>query len=95
MEYLNAAGDALADPPARYAGGLGQNVHRHLMGPAPAVPMQGPPHTEGLSIEVVHPGHLSRSVTAALVKTRLKRMQYRPRLIESLIAKTGLDLQPP
>jgi hypothetical protein len=30
-----------------------------------------------------------------LVKTRLKRMQYRPRLIEGLIAKTGLDLQPP
>jgi putative transposase len=31
----------------------------------------------------------------ALVKTRLKRMQYRPGLIEGLIAKTGLDLQPP
>jgi len=31
----------------------------------------------------------------ALVKTRLKRMRYRPRLIEGLIAKTGLDLQPP
>ncbi|MFD4600823.1 transposase [Streptomyces sp. NPDC058464] len=31
----------------------------------------------------------------ALVKTRLKRMQYRPLLIEGLIAKTGLDLQPP
>ncbi|MEU9395379.1 hypothetical protein AB0D86_35945, partial [Streptomyces sp. NPDC048324] len=30
----------------------------------------------------------------ALVKTRLKRMQYRPGLIEGLIAKTGLDLQP-
>lgn len=28
-----------------------------------------------------------------LVKTRLKRMQYRPRLIEGLVAKTGL--QPP
>jgi hypothetical protein len=27
----------------------------------------------------------------ALVKTRLKRMQYRP----GLIAKTGLDFQPP
>ncbi|MEU2779578.1 hypothetical protein ABZ646_43795 [Streptomyces sp. NPDC007162] len=31
----------------------------------------------------------------ALVKTRLQRMQYRPRLIEGLIAKTGLDLQVP
>ncbi|MFF4121114.1 transposase [Streptomyces sp. NPDC001714] len=30
-----------------------------------------------------------------LVKTRLKRMQYRPRLIEGLIAKTGLNIQPP
>ncbi|WP_329437980.1 hypothetical protein [Streptomyces canus] len=31
----------------------------------------------------------------ALAKTQLKRMQYRPRLIEGLIAKTGLDFQPP
>ncbi|MQY40007.1 hypothetical protein SRB17_80360 [Streptomyces sp. RB17] len=48
--------------------------------------------------------HLKRSLAnltkhsldqlTALVKTRLKRMQYRPRLIEGLIAKTGLDLQP-
>jgi putative transposase len=30
----------------------------------------------------------------ALVKTRLKRRRYRPRLIDGLIAKTGLDLQP-
>ncbi|MFF1844032.1 transposase [Streptomyces sp. NPDC058232] len=49
--------------------------------------------------------HLKRSLAnltkhnldqlTALVKTRLKRMQYRPGLIEGLIAKTGLDLQPP
>ncbi|MGW2814154.1 IS630 family transposase [Streptomyces sp. NPDC001415] len=49
--------------------------------------------------------HLKRSLAnltkhgldqlTALVKTRLKRMQYRPRLIEGLIAKTGLDFQPP
>ncbi|NGO49110.1 transposase [Streptomyces sp. YC419] len=31
----------------------------------------------------------------ALVKTRLKRMQYRPRLIEGLIARTRLDLRLP
>ena len=31
----------------------------------------------------------------ALVKTRLKRMQYGPRLVDGLIAKTGLDLRPP
>ncbi|MFH9983342.1 hypothetical protein ACH4ND_29790 [Streptomyces sp. NPDC017179] len=34
------------------------------------------------------------SQLTALVKSRLKRMQYRPRLIEGLIAKTGLDFQP-
>ncbi|MFD7534705.1 hypothetical protein [Streptomyces sp. NPDC059819] len=28
-----------------------------------------------------------------LVKTRLKRMQYRPRLIEGLIANIGLNIQ--
>ncbi|AJC60664.1 hypothetical protein GZL_08118 [Streptomyces sp. 769] len=49
--------------------------------------------------------HLKRSLAnltkhsldqlTALVKTRLKRMRYCPRLIEGLIAKTGLDLQPP
>ncbi|WLW55497.1 transposase [Streptomyces sp. SX92] len=49
--------------------------------------------------------HLKRSLAnltkhnldqlTALVKTRLKRMQYRPAHIEGLIAKTGLNLQPP
>jgi len=49
--------------------------------------------------------HLKRSLAnltkhsldqlSTLVKTRLKRMRYRPHLIEGLIAKTGLDLQPP
>jgi DDE superfamily endonuclease len=31
----------------------------------------------------------------ALIKTRLRRMQYRPTLIPGLLAKAGLDLQPP
>ncbi|WP_399196779.1 transposase, partial [Streptomyces sp. WAC 01325] len=49
--------------------------------------------------------HLKRSLAnltkhnldqlTALVKTRLKQMQYRPGLIEGLMAKTGLDIQPP
>ncbi|MFF2364540.1 IS630 family transposase [Streptomyces sp. NPDC058122] len=49
--------------------------------------------------------HLKRSLAnltkhsldqlTTLVKTRLKRMQYGPRLIDGLIAKTGLDFQPP
>jgi len=30
----------------------------------------------------------------ALIKTRLKRMQYRPALIDGFLAKTGLDLTP-
>ena len=30
-----------------------------------------------------------------LIKTRLKRMQYRPGLIDGLLAKTGLDLTLP
>jgi len=46
--------------------------------------------------------HLKRSLAnlakrnlgqlAALIKTRLKRMQYRPGLINGYLAKTGLDL---
>ena len=32
---------------------------------------------------------------ATLVKTRLKRMQYRPGLIDGFLAKTGLDLTLP
>ncbi|MEV0348024.1 hypothetical protein AB0H88_19810 [Nonomuraea sp. NPDC050680] len=31
---------------------------------------------------------------ARLIKTRLKKMQYRPQLISGFIAKTGLDLKP-
>jgi putative transposase len=48
--------------------------------------------------------HLKRSLAnlakrdlgqlAALIKTRLKRMQYRPALIDGFLAKTGLDLTP-
>jgi hypothetical protein len=30
----------------------------------------------------------------ALVKTRLKRMQYRPGLLEGFLASIGLDLTP-
>ena len=32
------------------------------------------------------------SQLTALVKTRLRRMQYRPGLLEGFLAKTGLDL---
>jgi hypothetical protein len=30
-----------------------------------------------------------------LIKTRLKKMQYRPQLISGFIAKTRLDFKPP
>ena len=36
----------------------------------------------------------SISQLTALVKTRLRRMQYRPGLLEGFLAKTGLDLAP-
>ncbi|MCC4322688.1 transposase, partial [Streptomyces malaysiensis] len=49
--------------------------------------------------------HLKRSLAnltkhsldqlTALLKTRLKQMQYRPGLTDGLIAKTSLDFQPP
>ncbi|MER5917876.1 hypothetical protein ABT124_48275 [Streptomyces sp. NPDC001982] len=32
---------------------------------------------------------------AALAKTRLRRMQYRPALLEGFLAETGLTLEPP
>jgi hypothetical protein len=48
--------------------------------------------------------HLKRSLAnlakrnvsqlTALVKTRLKRMQYRPGLLDGFLASTGLDLAP-
>jgi hypothetical protein len=34
------------------------------------------------------------SQLTALVKTRLKRMQYRPGLLDDFLASTGLDLVP-
>jgi hypothetical protein len=48
--------------------------------------------------------HLKRSLAnlakrnltelTALVKTRLKKMQYRPGLLDGFLASTGLDLAP-
>ncbi|WP_369166477.1 transposase [Streptomyces sp. R28] len=45
-----------------------------------------------LERSLANPTKHSLDQLAALVKTRLKRMQCRPRLIDGLIAKTGLDL---
>ena len=64
-----------------------------------------PPYAHELNpVEPVW-SHLKRSLAnlakrnlaqlTALVKTRLKRMQYRPGLIDGFLAKTGLDLTLP
>jgi putative transposase len=34
------------------------------------------------------------SQLTALIKTRLRRMQHRPRLLDGFLASTGLDLTP-
>ena len=39
-------------------------------------------------------GRLAHGQLTALVKTRLKQIQYRPGLVEGFLAKTGLDLTP-
>jgi transposase len=63
---------------------------------------QLPPYAPGLSpVEAVW-SHLKRSLAnlartgiaqlTGLVKTRLRRMQYRPGLLDGFLAKTGLDL---
>jgi transposase len=65
---------------------------------------QLPPYAHELNpVEPVW-SHLKRSLAnlakrnlpqlTALVKTRLKRMQYRPDLLEGFLAGTGLDLTP-
>jgi transposase len=65
---------------------------------------QLPPYAHELNpVELVW-SHLKRSLASlakrnlpqltALVKTRLKRMQYRPTLLEGFLASTGLDLTP-
>jgi DDE superfamily endonuclease len=65
---------------------------------------QLPPYAHELNpVEPVW-SHLKRSLAnlarrnisqlTALVKTRLKRMQYRPALLDGFLASTGLDLTP-
>jgi putative transposase len=65
---------------------------------------QLPPYAHELNpVELVW-SHLKRSLAnlakrnlaqlTALVKTRLKRMQYQPVLLEGFLASTGLDLTP-
>jgi transposase len=66
--------------------------------------IQLPPYAHELNpVELVW-SHLKRSLAnlakrnlpqlTALARTRLKRMQYRPTLLEGFLASTGLDLTP-
>jgi putative transposase len=65
---------------------------------------QLPPYAHELNpVELVW-SHLKRSLAnlakrnltqlTALVRTRLRRMQYRPGLLQGFLASTGLDLRP-
>ena len=57
-------------------------------------PDRTPPASRLVAPETV-PGHLAKTgigQLTALVKTRLRRMQYRPGLLDGFLAKTGLDL---
>jgi hypothetical protein len=64
-----------------------------------------PPYAPELNLVEGIWSHLKRSLgnlgarttdeLATLVKTRLKRMQYRPALLNGLVAETGLTLEPP
>jgi transposase len=47
-----------------------------------------------LKRSLANPAERNHSRLTALVKTRLKRMQYRPGLLEGFLAATGLDLTP-
>jgi len=65
---------------------------------------QLPPYAHELNPVEPLWSHLKRSLAnlakrnlaqlTALIKTRLKRMQYRPGLLEGFLASTGLDLTP-
>ena len=65
---------------------------------------QLPPYAHELNPVEPLWSHLKRSLAnlakhnlaqlTALVKTRLKQMQYRPALLEGFLASTGLDLTP-
>jgi hypothetical protein len=55
----------------------------------------GPDEATRAAVLAKIPGELAKhgiDELAALVKTRLKRMQHRPNLIQGHLAKTGLDL---
>ena len=108
VRLLDAAHQQLADPIVLVWDNL--NVHvsdmmSALIATRPWLTVYRlPPYAHELNpVEPVW-SHLKRSLAnlakrnlaqlTAVVKTRLKRMQYRPALIEGFLASTGLDLTP-
>ena len=105
---LDAAHQQLTGPILVVWDNLNSHVSAAMTGLAAArdwlTVCQLPPYAHELNpVELVW-SHLKRSLAnlakrnlaqlTALVKTRLKRMQYRPGLLEGFLASTGLDLTP-
>ena len=107
-ELLDAAHQQLAGPLVVVWDNLNSHVSASMAELAAArdwlTIYQLPPYAHELNpVEPVW-SHLKRSLAnlakrnlselTALVKTRLRRMQYRPALLEGFLASTGLDLTP-
>jgi hypothetical protein len=105
---LDAAHQQLTGPILVVWDNLNSHVSAAMTGLAAArdwlTVCQLPPYAHELNpVELVW-SHLKRSLAnlakrnlaqlTALVKTRLKRMQYRPGLLDGFLASTGLDLTP-
>jgi putative transposase len=106
--FLDAAHQQLGGPLVVVWDGLNTHVSRAMRELVTArdwlTVCQLPPYASELNpVEPVW-SNLKRSLAnltkhnidqlTALVKTRLRRMQYRPGLLEGFLAKTGLDLTP-
>jgi putative transposase len=107
--FLDAAHQQLKDPVVLVWDNLNTHVSRAMRELVTARPWltvyQLPPWASELNpVEAVW-SNLKRSLAnltkqnihqlTALVKTRLRRMQYRPGLLDGFLAKTGLDLSNP
>jgi putative transposase len=105
---LDAAHQQLAGPIVLMWDNLNAHVSHQMTGLIAArswlTVYRLPPYAPGLNpVEAVW-SHLKRSLAnlakrnisqlATLIKTRLKRMQYRPSLLAGFLASTGLDLTP-
>jgi len=94
--FLDAAHQQLNGPIVVVWDNLNTHVSRAMRELVAARPWlalyQLPPYASELNpVEAVW-SNLNIDQLTALVKTRLRRMQYRPGLLEGFLAKTGLDL---